>query len=127
MFSKLVKKFRKGDWKNCYSEKVTALSWLVVSEALSVHDIPSEDVIMVPLDPTTTYTPFPYEIPFRFAVTPEVLSVHNDRSDDVNIVPLAPITIYNPSPNITSFRWLNEPELLEVQGIPLILVKYPSK
>ena len=45
--------------KNFYSEKVTALSWLVVPEVLSVHDVPSEDVIMVPLDPTTTYIPFP--------------------------------------------------------------------
>ena len=54
-----IKKFRKGDWKNCYSEKVTALSWLVVPEVLSVHEMPSEDVIMVPLAPTTTYNSFP--------------------------------------------------------------------
>ena len=33
--------------ENCYSVKVTALSWLVVPEDLSVQEVPSEDVIMV--------------------------------------------------------------------------------
>ena len=51
-----VEKFFEGEF---YSEKVTALSWLVVPEVLSVHDVPSEDVIMVPLAQTATYNSSP--------------------------------------------------------------------
>jgi len=61
--------WRVSDWKNKwglptgddggYSVKVTPLILFEVPEVLEVHEVPSEEVRMVPDSPTVTKSPFP--------------------------------------------------------------------
>ena len=58
-----------------------------IPEVLSVHFVPSGEVIMVPSKLTVTKSPFPYVTPDRLSVVPEVLEVHVAPSGEVNMAP----------------------------------------
>ena len=69
---------------------------IVVPEVLDVHVTPSEEVWMVPEDPTATNVLFPQVTPF-FDL-PEVLDVHVVPSDEVSMVPESPTDTKSPFP-----------------------------
>jgi hypothetical protein len=50
----------------------------------------SDEVRMVPFQPTVTKSPFPEVTPERFLNIPEVLLVHEIPSEEVRIVPEFP-------------------------------------
>ena len=59
-------------------------------ELLEVHEIPSDEVRMVPDCPTTTKELFPYMTPQSVFEMPEPVVVHEVLSVDVSMVPFAP-------------------------------------
>ncbi len=59
-------------------------------ELLEVHEIPSDEVRMVPVCPTTTKALFPYMTPQSVFEMPEPVVVHEVLSDEVRMVPFAP-------------------------------------
>ena len=61
-----------------------------IPEVLEVHEVPSEEVRMVPVSPTVTKVPFPYVTPQRCSDVPEVLDVQVVPSEEVRIVPEKP-------------------------------------
>ena len=58
-----------------------------VQEVLDAHEIPSEELIIVPPSPTETNTLFPYSIPCNWFVVPDDLDVQEELSEDVIIAP----------------------------------------
>ena len=70
-----------------YSLYVTPLRLFVVPEVLLSQEIPSEEVRMVPSQPTVTKSPFPYVIlPLSSFDVPESLKVHVTPSEEVRVV-----------------------------------------
>ena len=66
---------------------VTPLILFVVPEVLLSQEIPSEEVRMVPSQPTVTKSPFPYVIfPLSSFDVPEVLTVQVTPSEEVRVV-----------------------------------------
>ena len=61
-----------------------------VPEVLSVQEVPSVEVRMVPDSPTVTKSPFPEVTPLRYFHVPEVLLVHEFPSGEVRMVPELP-------------------------------------
>ena len=60
-------------------------------ELLEVHEIPSDEVRMVPVCPTTTKALFPYMTPQSVFEMPEPLEVQVlPLSGEVSMVPFAP-------------------------------------
>ena len=59
-------------------------------ELLEVHEIPSDEVRMVPVCPTTTKALFPYMTPQSVFEMPVPVVVHEVLSVDVSMVPFAP-------------------------------------
>ena len=57
-----------------------------------VHEVPSDEVRMVPLEPTATRVLFEWVIPHKFSEVPELLEVHEIPSNEVRIVPSLPTT-----------------------------------
>ena len=71
----------------------------VVPEVLEVHEIPSDEVRMVPKVPTVTKSPFPYVIlPLSSFDVPEVLSDQVVPSEEVRMVPKVPTVTKSPFP-----------------------------
>ena len=64
-----------------------------VPEVLLFHEIPSEEVRMVPEVPTTTNVLLANATPQRLFDVPEVLDVQDAPSDEVRIVPELPTVI----------------------------------
>ena len=59
-----------------------------VPEVLEVHEVPSDEVRMVPYSPVATKIELPYATPPpKFLDVPEVLEVHVTPSDEVRMVP----------------------------------------
>jgi len=69
-----------------------------VPEVLSVQEIPSGEVRMVPKKPTVTKSPFPEVTPLRYFDVPEVLLVHEFPSGEVRMVPELPSVTKSPFP-----------------------------
>ena len=67
-----------------------------VPEVLEVQVVPSDEVRMVPDQPTVTKVLFPYATALRLIEVPEVCVVQVVPSDEVNKVPSAPTATYNP-------------------------------
>ena len=61
-----------------------------VPETLFDHDIPSEEIRMVPPSPTVTMVLFPIVTSFRTVDVPDVLEVQEVPSDEVRMVPPLP-------------------------------------
>ena len=64
----------------------------VVPEVLLTQIIPSEEVRMVPDEPTATNVSFANSTPYREFDVPEILDVQDAPSDEVRIVPEMPTT-----------------------------------
>ena len=71
-------------------------SFCDVPEVLSVQDVTSVEVRMVPLSPTVTESPFPEVTPLRYIHVPEVLSVQVIPFGEVRMVPDLPTLTNNP-------------------------------
>ena len=70
---------------------MTPLRYFDVPEVLSVQEVPSEEVRIIPKRlPTVTKSPFPEVTPLRYSHFPEVLFVHKIPSEEVRIVPEFP-------------------------------------
>ena len=61
----------------------------------------SDEVRMVPFQPTVTKSPFPEVTPERFLNIPEVLSVQVIPSGEVRMVPKKPTVTKSPFPEVT--------------------------
>ena len=62
-----------------------------VPDVLEVHELPSEEVIMVPESPTPTKTLFPYVTSLRLFEVPGVLEVQLAPLSDEVLMSLPPI------------------------------------
>ena len=71
---------------------MTSQSSFEVPDVLEVHDVPSEEVRMVPEPPTATKVLFAKVTPKRFFEVPDVRKVHDVPSEEVRIVPERPTT-----------------------------------
>ena len=60
--------------------------------------LPSEEVRMVPAEPTATKVPFAWVIPIRKLDVPEVLLSQEVPSEEVRIIPPSPTATKVPSP-----------------------------
>ena len=72
------------------------ISWRVfdVPEEREVHEIPSDEVIMVPESPTITKLLLKMSSLRRGFDTPDVLEIHDIPSDEVRMVPELPTATY---------------------------------
>ena len=68
----------------------------LVPEVLEVHEIPSDEVKIIPNSPTATNSPFPKVTFLSKKEVPEVLEVHEVPSEEVRIVPLEPTVTKSP-------------------------------
>ena len=75
---------------------MTPLSLFEVPEVLRVHEVPSEEVRIVPESPTATKVLFAKVTPYNHFEVPEVLDVHKVPSEDVRIIPESPTETNNP-------------------------------
>jgi len=62
----------------------------VTPEVLEDQEIPSDEVSIVPEEPTATNLLFPYVTLYKYRVVPEVLAVQDIPSVDVMIYPVVP-------------------------------------
>ena len=69
---------------------MTPERFLNIPEVLSVQEIPSEEVRMVPFQPTVTKSPFPEVTPIRYKDVTEDLLVHAIQSEEESIFPDLP-------------------------------------
>ena len=74
---------------------MTPLSLFEVPEVLDVHEVPSEEVRIVPESPTATKVLFAKVTPYNHFEVPEVLDVHKVPSEDVRIIPESPTETNN--------------------------------
>ena len=65
-------------------------------DSLEVHEIPSDEVRIVPESPLITKSPFVYLTVLKLSDDPEVLEVHVVPSEEVRIVPLSPTPTNSP-------------------------------
>ena len=84
-----------------------------IPEFLEVHEVPSEDVRMVPDSPTTTKLLFAKVTPRKYCEVPDVLEVHEVPSEEVRMVPNQPTATNVLPPKVTPPRYCEVPELLE--------------
>ena len=71
---------------------------VVVPEVLSVQEVPSGEVRMVPLSPTVTNVLFPEVTSLIWSDVPEVLPVQVVPSEEVRMVPDSPVDTKSPFP-----------------------------
>ena len=69
---------------------IIPLSFCEDPEVLEVHEIPSEEVRMVPDLPTVTKVLFPKVTILRKFEVPDDLEVHKIPSEDEKMIPLVP-------------------------------------
>jgi hypothetical protein len=69
---------------------VTPRKVFEVPDVLDVHEVPSDEVRMVPDSPTATKVLFPLVIPLRIFEIPDVLDAHEVPSEEVRMVPEYP-------------------------------------
>ena len=65
-----------------------------VPEVLEVQDVPSDEVRMVPEEPTVTKVLFAWVTPLSCCDVPEVLEIHEVAVEEVRIVPELPTITY---------------------------------
>ena len=100
------------------------MSASVVPEVFETHEIPSEDVIIVPELPIATKRLFPKVIPKIGFVVPGVLDVQVIPSAEVMMVAILQPPITNRLfPNVILSSSHDSPEFLRVQVIALFEVK----
>ena len=88
---------------------------------MEVHEVPSDEVRIVPESPTTTKVLFPNPTALSSFEDLEFLVVQEAPSEDVNMAPALPYAIKVLFTNPTPLKVLEVPEFTSVQDVALLV------